>query len=256
MSRHWLDEEAGSPRKSSDGSPDRQFVGLVGSAVGLEMPADGVCFTGAQRWPGPRQGAALSLRPPGFHGMVGAGPRSVARSGALTGTRHGLRRATFMSSPIRWRLQRAADERPSPVGQALRPQRRDSSTALRGVQRLSCPALRRATLPETRRACPRPAPGESSGSKHRWTRRRLRRDPLEGLVADGRGHAGRWQIGFPWCFGLAARRCLPHGAPERVERSFRLSHRHIRRVTQLIALLHQASRRLARRLCPASYFHW
>jgi hypothetical protein len=46
------------------------------------------------------------------------------------------------------------------------------------------------------------------------------------------------------------------GLPERVERGLSLSYRHIRRVTQLMALLHQASRRLPRRLRPASYCHW
>ena len=40
---------------------------------------------------------------------------------------------------------------------------------------------------------------------------------------------------------------------ERVERTFSLAHPHIRSVTQLMALLHQASRRLARGLGPASY---
>ena len=49
---------------------------------------------------------------------------------------------------------------------------------------------------------------------------------------------------------------LSHGVPEREERSFSLAHRHIRSVTQLMALLHQASRRLARGLGPASYLHW
>src|SRR2546426_476240 len=51
-------------------------------------------------------------------------------------------------------------------------------------------------------------------------------------------------------------RCLPNGVPERVERSFSLSQPHVRSIAQLVALLHQASRRLARRLRPASYFHW
>jgi hypothetical protein len=37
-----------------------------------------------------------------------------------------------------------------------------------------------------------------------------------------------------------------------VERTFSLSHRHIRSVTQLMGLLHQVSHRLARRLRPAS----
>jgi hypothetical protein len=56
--------------------------------------------------------------------------------------------------------------------------------------------------------------------------------------------------------GNAAVRRLAHGQPERVERTFSLSHRHIRSVTQLMALLHQVSRRLARHLRPASYCHW
>jgi len=56
--------------------------------------------------------------------------------------------------------------------------------------------------------------------------------------------------------GNAAVRRLAHGQPERVERTFSLSHRHIRSVTQLMALLHQISRRLARHLRPASYCHW
>ena len=55
--------------------------------------------------------------------------------------------------------------------------------------------------------------------------------------------------------GNTAVRRLAHGQPERVERTFSLSHRHIRSVTQLMALLHQVSRRLARHLRPASC-HW
>jgi hypothetical protein len=49
---------------------------------------------------------------------------------------------------------------------------------------------------------------------------------------------------------------LSHGVPERVERSLGLPHRHIRSVTQLMALLHQASRRLARSLGHATYGYW
>src|SRR5262245_1508347 len=35
-----------------------------------------------------------------------------------------------------------------------------------------------------------------------------------------------------------------------------LLHQHVRDVTQLAALLHQGSRRLAQPLCPAAYFLW
>ena len=51
-------------------------------------------------------------------------------------------------------------------------------------------------------------------------------------------------------------RGLPHGAPELVERRFSLSYRHIRSVTQFKALLHQDSRRVTRRLRPASHLRW
>ena len=56
--------------------------------------------------------------------------------------------------------------------------------------------------------------------------------------------------------GNAADRRLAHGLPERVERSFSLSQQHVRSIAQLVALLHQASRRLTRHLRPASYVHW
>src|SRR4029077_5511338 len=56
--------------------------------------------------------------------------------------------------------------------------------------------------------------------------------------------------------GPAAGRWLPHGDLQRVERSFCLSQQHIRPVIELAGLLHQASRRLARRLRPASDFRW
>ncbi len=49
---------------------------------------------------------------------------------------------------------------------------------------------------------------------------------------------------------------LSHGVPERVARSLGLPHRHIRSVTQLMALLHQASRRLARSLGHATFGYW
>src|SRR2546426_1231718 len=55
--------------------------------------------------------------------------------------------------------------------------------------------------------------------------------------------------------GCAEGRCLPHGLPERVERGFGRSLQPIHSATQLKAF-HQASRRLTRRLRPASYFHW
>jgi hypothetical protein len=61
----------------------------------------------------------------------------------------------------------------------------------------------------------------------------------------------------PWELGPAAGRCLPYGVPQRVERSFSLCHQASDAADVLLrALLHQASRRLARRLCPTSYFHW
>jgi hypothetical protein len=41
-----------------------------------------------------------------------------------------------------------------------------------------------------------------------------------------------------------------------VERSFSLSQPHVRSIAQLMALRHLASRRLARRLCPASDLLW
>jgi hypothetical protein len=60
----------------------------------------------------------------------------------------------------------------------------------------------------------------------------------------------------PWELGPAAGRCLPYCVPQRVERSFSLCHKLSDAADVLLrALLHQASRRLARRLCPASYFH-
>ena len=49
---------------------------------------------------------------------------------------------------------------------------------------------------------------------------------------------------------------LPHGVPERVDCRFGLPHRYIHSVTQLMALLHQPSHRLARRLGPATYCYW
>jgi len=49
---------------------------------------------------------------------------------------------------------------------------------------------------------------------------------------------------------------LPHGVPERVDCRFGFPHRHIHSVTQLMALLHQASHRLARRPDPAMYCYW
>jgi hypothetical protein len=49
---------------------------------------------------------------------------------------------------------------------------------------------------------------------------------------------------------------LPHGVPERVDCRFGLPHRYIHSVTQLMALLHQASHRLARRPDPAMYCYW
>jgi len=55
--------------------------------------------------------------------------------------------------------------------------------------------------------------------------------------------------------GPAAGRCRPHGVPQRVERAFSLL-QHVRRITQLAALVHQDSRRLPCRLRPASYCHW
>ena len=61
---------------------------------------------------------------------------------------------------------------------------------------------------------------------------------------------------LPLVLGRCAEgRCLPHGLPERVERGFGLSLQPFRSATHLKAL-HQASRRLTRRLRPASYFHW
>jgi hypothetical protein len=41
-----------------------------------------------------------------------------------------------------------------------------------------------------------------------------------------------------------------------MERSFSLSQQHVRRITQLVALLYKALRRLARRLRPAADGHW
>src|SRR5207245_10621037 len=52
--------------------------------------------------------------------------------------------------------------------------------------------------------------------------------------------------------GNAAARRLANCLPERMERRFGLSPRQIRSVTQLLALPHQASPRLARRLRPTS----
>jgi hypothetical protein len=59
----------------------------------------------------------------------------------------------------------------------------------------------------------------------------------------------------PWVLGPAADRCLAYGVPQRVERSFCFSQQHVRSIAQL-ALLHQASRRLARRLRSALYCRW
>jgi hypothetical protein len=50
--------------------------------------------------------------------------------------------------------------------------------------------------------------------------------------------------------------CLPQGFPERVDRGFGLSRRHIGSVTKFKASLHQASCRVTRRLRPPSYFRW
>ena len=60
-------------------------------------------------------------------------------------------------------------------------------------------------------------------------------------------------LGLPGC---AEGRCVPHGAPEGVERSFRISQQHVHSIAQLAALVHQASHRLARRLRPVAYCHW
>jgi hypothetical protein len=56
--------------------------------------------------------------------------------------------------------------------------------------------------------------------------------------------------------GCAEGRCLPHGGPDGMERSFRLSQQHVCSIAQLAALVHQASHRLARRLRPVAYCHW
>jgi len=50
--------------------------------------------------------------------------------------------------------------------------------------------------------------------------------------------------------------CLPQGLPQRVDRSFGLSRQHIGSVTKFKGSLHEASRRVARRLRPTSYFRW
>ena len=63
----------------------------------------------------------------------------------------------------------------------------------------------------------------------------------------------------PWVLGLAGcaeGQCLPHGVAQCVERSFSLSQQHAHRIAQWVALLHQASRRLARRLRGAAYCEW
>ena len=61
----------------------------------------------------------------------------------------------------------------------------------------------------------------------------------------------------PWELGPAAGRRLPYGVPQLVERSFSLCHQLSHAADVLLRdLLHQASRRLARRLRGASYFHW
>jgi len=66
----------------------------------------------------------------------------------------------------------------------------------------------------------------------------------------------RSSAGQPRGSANAADRRLAHGLPERVERSFSLSQRQVRSIAQLVTLLHQASRRLTRRLRPASYCYW
>jgi hypothetical protein len=62
-----------------------------------------------------------------------------------------------------------------------------------------------------------------------------------------------WVLGLTVC---AEDRGLPQGVPERVECGFGLSHQHIRPVTQLVALLHQASRCVAGCLRSSSDFPW
>jgi hypothetical protein len=55
----------------------------------------------------------------------------------------------------------------------------------------------------------------------------------------------------------AAGRCPPYGVPQRIERSFNLCDQLSDGADVLLrTLLHEASRRLARRLRGASYFHW
>src|SRR5215471_823589 len=54
----------------------------------------------------------------------------------------------------------------------------------------------------------------------------------------------------------AAVRLLLYSEPELIESGFRLTHRHIRSVTQFKASLHQDSRRVTRHCCAASHFCW
>ena len=82
--------------------------GLAGSAVGLEMPADGVCLRPCAALAWPSTGAALSLRPSGFHGMVEGRDRSrvAARSPARVTDYGDLYVVAYpLSPPTRgWRL--------------------------------------------------------------------------------------------------------------------------------------------------------